>query len=36
MNVEAERMIESFIWRRLLPAMIVLGAGAAAIIFLVR
>jgi hypothetical protein len=37
MNVEAERMIERFVWRRLVPGVIIIGVlAAAAIIYLVR
>jgi RNA polymerase subunit RPABC4/transcription elongation factor Spt4 len=37
MNVEAERMIERFVWRRLVPGVIIIGVlAAAAVIYLVR
>jgi len=37
MNVEAERMIERFVWRRLVPGVMIIAVlTAAAIIYLVR
>jgi RNA polymerase subunit RPABC4/transcription elongation factor Spt4 len=36
MNVEAEAMIERFVWRRLVPGIIIVVVGAAAIIYLIR
>jgi RNA polymerase subunit RPABC4/transcription elongation factor Spt4 len=37
MNVEAESMIERFVWRRLVPGVIIIAVlTAAAIIYLVR
>jgi hypothetical protein len=37
MNVEAEKMIERFVWRWLVPGVIIIAVlAAAAIIYLVR
>jgi hypothetical protein len=37
MNVEAESMIERFVWRRLVPGVIIIAVlAAAAIIYLIR
>jgi hypothetical protein len=36
MNMEAENMIDRFIWRRFLPAFILLALAVAALIFFYR
>jgi predicted amidophosphoribosyltransferase len=36
MNMEAENMIDRFIWRRLLPGIILLALAVVALVYLLR
>lgn len=36
MNIEAEKMIERFVWRRLVPGLVIIALAIMGVIYLAR